>query len=156
MLIEHEYIAPAQETLEVYCTFLLKYNELYHDLREIMRTCSSKIRDVSIDQSTLLLHLYNQGKNDSYTYISHVMLHHFYPGLNPSYILKKLSNTGFLERHIHGDDKRKTILLLSSSGRALVEEIQHRMLTLLDQRPGLFQSLIYSTQAIEHLIKTLP
>jgi DNA-binding MarR family transcriptional regulator len=155
MLIERQHLATEQETLEVFCKILLQHNALHHVLRNIMRGCASKKHHVSIEQSTILLHLYHRQERHC-LYISHILLHNLYSGLNPSYTLNKLCKTGLIEKTIYDADKRKTQLSLSVQGAALAREIHDQLSRRLHRRLGLFESLGRCVETIETVIRLLP
>ena len=155
MLIERQYLATEQETLELFCKLLLQHNALQHVLRNIMRSCAPKTHHVSIEQCAVLLHLYHRQERQC-VYINHILLHHLYSGLNPSYILNKLFNTGLIEKTTYDADKRKTQLSLSQQGAAVAREIHTQLSHKLHRRLGLFESLGSCVDAIESAIHLLP
>ena len=155
MLIERQHLATEQETLDVFCKVLLQHNALHHVLRNIMRGCAPKKYQVSIEQSTVLLHLYHRQERQC-LYISHILIHHLYSGLNPSYTLKKLCQTGLIEKTTYDADKRRTQLSLSVQGTDLAREIHEQLSKRLHRRLGLFESLRGCVDTIENVIRLLP
>ncbi|ETZ07480.1 putative transcriptional regulator, MarR family [Holospora obtusa F1] len=155
MFIEQDYLATSQETLEAYFTFFLKYTQLNQSLRDLMQNCISKKYELSIDKALLLVFLHVRAPNDG-CYIHYIISQHWYTGLNPSYILKNLSNLGLIEKKNYTEDKRKTLVKISSKGANIAQEIKNRMEYLLDKRLGLIQSLSHAVHVIERLIQVLP
>ncbi|PPE05616.1 transcriptional regulator, SarA/Rot family [Holospora curviuscula] len=155
MPIEQNYLAPSHETLETYFTFLIKYTQLNRPLRDVIRHCIAKKYALSTEKALVLVYLHAKVSDRSCS-IHHIIANHWYGGLNPSYILKKLSEHGLIEKKCHEEDRRKIVVTLSALGRTVAYEIQCRMEYLLDQRPGLIQSLSHSIQSVEQLINFLP
>ena len=89
MPIEQNYLAPSDETLKTYFEFLVKYTQLNRPLRDVIGYCVAKKYKLSIDKALLLTYLYTK-VSDKSCYIHHIIANHWYPGLNPSYILKKI------------------------------------------------------------------
>ena len=155
MPIEPNYLAPSHETLKTYFEFLVKYTQLNRPLKDVVGHCLSKQYQLSIDKAVLLIYVYTTAPHRSCS-VHHVIVNHWYPGLNPSYILKQLCEGGFMTKQSHQEDKRKTVLVLSSRGSSLAQEIQRRMERLLHARPGLIQSLSHCIDSMEQLRMLLP